>query len=91
MCLCTLLTAGSKFWHTSKIIRAISEAESEKLERHRNGKAGGSSILNLISDSSSEEYFPYGVPSKRKRKRYLVPPPPDASPSDSDNTLTTTF
>ena len=88
--MCTLLIAGSKFWHTSKIIRAISEADYDKLERHRNGKAGGSSIVNLISDSSSEEYYSFGVPPKRKRKKMIfVPPPRDGSPSDSDNSQST--
>ena len=57
---------------------------------YRTGKPGTSSIVNLISDSSSEEYFSFsGAPKRKRRKKYLVPTPPGATPSDSDESPST--
>lgn len=72
--------AGSKFWHTSKKIRAISKVDYEKLEKTRNGGPGSS--INLVSESSSDELFEAAKNRKPKGKHY-VPLPPDASDTDS--------
>ena len=84
------LHAGSKFWHTSKIIQAISEVDYNKLERHKNGEPGPStSVVNLVSESSSEDFHKLFTVNKKKLKRKRkVSPPPDTSQTDSDLSTT---
>ena len=71
-----IMIAGSRFWRTTKIIRALSEANYNKLLRQRD-QPGPSYIatstsaakpLTIPSDSDSEELRPL----VRKRKRPLA-------------------
>ena len=84
-------SAGSKFWHTSKIIRAISETEYLKLQRLRHpsdqassGNRGSPVIQVLASDSDSDDVR---TARQRKRPRTAVPCPPELSDSDSASQL----
>ena len=75
---------GSKFWKSSKIIRAVTEADFLKREKRRNENAGASGVSRTspltLSDSDSDNVFDL---TSRGRKRPYVPPPPDLSDSDS--------
>ena len=98
------LHVGSKFWHTNKIIRAISEVDYKKLEMLRNGEARPSEPgpsrsgepgpstsvvhVNLVSDSSSEDLHQLFGKGKKKRKRKYFVPPPPNA-TDSEEFSTT--
>lgn len=43
---------GSKFWHTTKVIHAISESDFTKLEMHRNGLPGPSGTRSPVTSAS---------------------------------------
>jgi hypothetical protein len=51
------LYSGAKFWHTSKIIKALSLYDYNKLDRQRSGEGPSSSRKNpspvVVSDSNS--------------------------------------
>lgn len=83
-----LLIVGAKFWHTSKIIKALSLSDYSKLERYRSGEGPSSSSKRntsspvLLSDSDSSQ----GSLIRsflRKRKRHHVPTPPELSDTES--------
>ena len=81
------LITGSRFWRTTKIIRALSEANYNRLQRQLRDRPGpshmaGSSLkpFTVPSDSDSEELKPLA----RKRKR---PFPTYDSSTESDSSL----
>ena len=73
------LFIGSRFWRTTKIIRAVSEADYNRFQKRRDPP--GQSSYITISGSDSEELKP--LIRKRKRTAATL----DSSSSDSDSSL----
>ena len=88
---CAIFT-GPKFWHTSKIIRAITETNYFKLEHLRNPchsepstSGNRASPLVVPSDSDSDEIRPRkSLSLRRKRPQYIAP---ELSDSDTPSQL----
>ena len=78
-----LCNSGSRFWRTTKIIRAVSEADHNRLNRQPKDQPGPShKIFTIPSDSDSDDLLCSG----RKRKRPLAPFECNNS-TDSDSSL----
>ena len=82
-----ICSAGPKFWRSSKVIRAISDQDFQRLELARSGQPGTSGVytrkpsplIHVVSDTDSEDGF---RPLAHRKKQ-----PAQDSQSDSDSYL----
>ena len=74
------LNSGSRFWRTTKIIRAVSEADYNRLNRQPKDQPGPShKIYTLPSDSDSDDLQCLGRKRKRPLARYEFSTDSDSS------------
>ena len=67
-------TRGMKFWRTSKVIKAVSGEDFEKLERQRNpppirSKSTNKTVTSTTLNSSDSDFDIFDIPMTKHRRR----------------------